>query len=212
MAPKMELVQVNPIGTDVQITGDHLVALLVSQVEEQLSEKDRDLTQHLRDLNSQLDKVNKQYEEAENKFEDDQSKKFKNLKIWQEMKNLGFKNVTHKIRISHYDFKDKKCHLYHHIKSDHGNMESVSSPIPIPQNLLKLQSQREELQSTISKTQSELISIRSSRQNDIPSLERWAKGRIAAQALQKAGGDMQNFLDKLSGNIPSNIKRLLEQK
>jgi hypothetical protein len=204
------LVEVTPIITDVQVTGEHVVALLVSQVDENILAREQETIEKIDILNKatgMLDETNAK------ELKDFVAKKEQQLKksgILDALKQIGVSKPSITVaRDLRHDFSGFFFVIT--IGSDHERTLTYFVKTTIPKKMTEITAQIKVNQAEADALTTYLLDLRSYRQNSMTGLERWARGQIAASALKRAGGDMAQFVKQLESIMPKSLKNLLTE-
>lgn len=211
---KASIVNLGTIAGDLRVTSDDIVALLVSKVDETITIKERNVRSEIEKLCGELNDLHGVIKKETDLFIAEQAKVMKTAAAVEALKVLGFKSpkvdVTGSADESEFVLITSITAVPNSDprRRESGQLTSyavVPTPKPIVQaraDIKKKSSEKEALQAS-------LMELRSYRQNEMTSLERWAKGQIAAQALQNAGGEMAELSDRLQGLLPMSVQKLL---
>lgn len=207
-----------PIAGEVQINQDHVVSLMVSQAEESLVAKERDIQNALTTTNTKLTESRKALDDMIAEESKAKEKQLSDLDFGS-LKQVGVDNITLSVRLYR---KDSDNSMYFEVSGSHepnkkskdevrSRSFSLQSTIPFtPPNKMKAMFEDIRLlEAEISELKGRLIELRAYRQNELGSLERWAKGQIAKHVFKTVGGDHEKFAQTMADSMPESLKSLL---
>lgn len=190
------------------------MALLVSKVDETITIKERGVRADIDTLAGELNDLHNVIKKETDLFVAAQTKSIKTAAAVEALKVLGFKSPKIEVTGS---ADESEFVLITTITAgaglpsrhaDSGQLRGYTV-VPIPKSIVAARADIKKKTSEKEALQTSLMELRSYRQNEMLSLERWAKGQIAAQALQNAGGEMAELSDRLQGLLPMSVQKLL---
>jgi hypothetical protein len=215
MTANQSIIEAKPITTDMNISSEDIVALLVSQVDERITKQERDLNTELKAKEDATASARK----AVSKFEDDLVAKKKTAPVIKSivtnLQKLGLKascevdlSVDHQHKQIEFAlrFTDGLNGLRNSYEKHYLDAVQIEK---IPVELLKLYTTVDDLVNQVGVIRVKLLELRQYRQTEIQSLERFARGKIASEALKRAGGDHADFVNKLEALVPERLRDLL---
>lgn len=196
----------------VEVTGDHIVALLVSQVDEAIVKQEREKKKQRDAVQAKIKTADEQIQAIEKKLRDDKKKELSKTTVIAALKTFDIK-VEVKVSLTMSPDKASMTYDVNFIQEqrNHGHLHGrIVETMPKP--LISLYKAVETLSAECDELTSDILSLRSYRQAEMAGLERWARGQLAAQALKNAGGEMGEMLKRIDSLMPSSLKNLLESK
>lgn len=212
-------VTVTPIDTDVSVTNDHLVALIVSGVEEKLAAQEDELSKavkatsaKLKEHGNALTKLLKDAADAKAKEINDNKHgaafaKFLGLKIDSiniaaEIVEQGGKDtVKFGVSFSFYTADKRSTRI---------STLNFSETTAVTKDMRKAVGQVMESEKQLAQLNKTLLEVKFEQQHGIQKLERWARGQLAKQALIASGdAGYQQLVENLSQGAPARMQKLL---
>lgn len=207
---KSSIVNVMPIEANIDVNGDHVVALMVSQAEESINKKIDDMQKAHTEACEEMEKVQGRIEKALTALENQKVAAAKKSGVLDALKSLGFKKPDIKIGVG-FTSDGQKLNVETNIfEGDHRSSLHTHVAVALPKNVSTLAKQLSAAQDRKNQLSRDILECKTYRQNELPGLERWAKGQIAAAALKKAGGDMRDFVSNLEDMMPGGLQKLLQ--
>jgi hypothetical protein len=198
-------VATKPMDCSANITADseHVVALLISEAETHMRDKEKMLADQIAKGEKQLKDnealIEKHFDEV---VHDIQSKHNKLVKALNEAGFCDSNVVVQSIPCPH-DIQDIKpvIIIETRLGNNHYCLVKKDSYI-VPKQILELMEIADKLSDNLEESRRKLLSMRCERERSIPSLERWAKGQVARAVLSDTDSIASALLEKLSGSMP----------
>lgn len=207
-----ELVVPTPIETKVQVTSDDLVALLISQIEETIIKKERAARAELAELESKIKVLSAVFDDSLKTEGQKLVNKSKCDEIFKFLISLGIENPSIDVQ---NEYSNSEMHITVLISAGGksvGRQQLYGTlSIPVPQQIRWKRDELDKLKNRRTEVRDNVLSLNRYRQTEMSSIERFARGQLAARTLKEAGGEFEKFVINLEGNMPIGLKNLLTE-
>lgn len=217
------IVNASAIGTNMEVSNSDLVALTVSKAEQALKSKMSATQKKFDDIQKKIVTANQEYQAGILAVAKTKESEVDVGPLESFLSGIGLKTkarVSCLVAIANNELTiaNKKPQMsvnyivYTASKSPHQQGDRLLSSMvmcPIPANIQKLMQTIKSLTDEAAALSMELLDLKRYLQNEMASLERWARGQLAEQAIRSAGGKFGEFLDQLTSALPTNLTKLL---
>ena len=180
----------------------------MSQAEESIVQKEKNTQKKINDVSTSIKAATTEENKAWEELRNNKEKELKKIDFLTPLKALGIPKTTISVDVRSSD--DSNVVFVVRVQSENGaSINGVIKEKP-PAELTKIGNKLNGLRAEKQKLTDYLIELRAYRQNELNRLERWARGQVAAKALEEAGGDMAVFAEKFESLVPQSLRNLLE--